>query len=253
MQIPGHPFPHEYRVALPNSYRDSTRHYPVLWVTDNGLEAALAVVGAREVILVAVGGRPEDPVAFPANGRAYDFYPRPSIYAPGPIGESLRSKGILDPGGGAAAFRDFLIDAARPELSAEYRMDPSDHALFGYSAGGWFTVYSMFSRPGGFAKYIAGAPALNFSEGLLWEIEKDYAAAHEDLAAQIYFFCGDVEMVRDYRAECFSAMARMIEILSFREYPSLKLKYRVLVGETHESGYPIGLSSAVRELWPTPA
>lgn len=255
MQIPGHPFPHEIRVALPASYADSTRTYPVLWVLDNALETAVAVAGARDLILVAVGGRPEDPVAIPANGRAFDFYPDPDIWATGPMGDWLREEGGGDAsphrGGGAAAFRDFLLDDARPALAADYRMDPEDQALLGGSAGGWFAVYSMLTRPGGYAKYAPAAPALNFSRGLIWQIEEEYAAAHDDLAAEVFFTCGDAEMVRDSRIECFSSMARMIERLSFREYPSLKLGYKILLGETHESSYPLALSSSVRALWPT--
>lgn len=251
MQIPGHPFPHEIRVALPVSYAGSDRTYPVLWVTDNALETALSVVGARELIIVAIGGKP-DP-AVPGMGRAFDFYPDPDIFAPGPIGDELGGRngreGPAARGGGAAAFRDFLLDDVRPALAADYRMDPDDHALIGYSAGGWFTVYSMLTRPGGFAKYIPGAPSLNFSQGLIWTIEEEYAAAHDDLVADVFFACGDAEMVRDYQFECFSAMARMIERLSFRAYPSLTLRYKILTGEDHGSSFPLTLSAAVRELW----
>jgi predicted alpha/beta superfamily hydrolase len=256
-QIPGHPFPHEVRVALPSTYADSDRAYPVLWVTDNALEAALAVVGNRELIIVSVGGRPEDPVLKPDNGRVYDFYSEEYIGTANPVGDRAAIEARLSVpalrGGGAVAFRDFLIDDVRAALAADYRMDPADHALAGYSAGGWFTAFAMFTRPDGFARYVSGAPVLNFCRGLIWRIEEDYAAAHDDLDAELFLVCGDLEMLETPGLECLSSMTAMIERLSIRKYPSLRLGYRILTGETHESGYPLVLSAAVRAFWPARA
>lgn len=252
MAIDGYPFGHELRVALPPSYASSDRSYPVLWVTDNALETALTTVGGRELIIVAVGSVAGS-TDRPHGGRAYDFYPQHDISQTGPIGEYLRALegGDASPhvGGGAPRFRDFLIDQARPALAADYRMDPVDHALEGCSAGGWFTLYTMFTRPGAFSKYIAGAPALYYCQDLIWRIEEEYAAAHDDLVADLFLATGDAEMTTDFIFSCFSAMAKMIERLSFRAYPSLKLRYKILLGETHASCLPHVLSSGVRELW----
>ena len=54
-------------------------------------------------------------------------------------------------------FLAFLIDRLRPALAEQYPM-ADDHALFGHSAGGALTGYAMFARPGGFDRYIIGAP-----------------------------------------------------------------------------------------------
>jgi predicted alpha/beta superfamily hydrolase len=253
-RLAGYPFPHEVRVALPLSYRESDRTYPVLWVTDNALESTLAVVGRREIVIAAIGGRPEDPVAMPESGRAYDFFPEPNFLPPGPSGDDIaadiEASGSTARGGGAEAFRDFLIDEIRPALAVDYRIDPHDQALAGGSGGGWFTVYVMLTRPEAFAKYIAYAPALNFCQGLIWRVEEEYAARHDDLRAEIFMACGDAEMVDTPRIECFSSMAKMIERLSFRAFPSLRLHYQLLLGETHESGGPAALSAGFRKLWP---
>lgn len=253
--IEGHPFDHEVRVALPPSYAESTtRAYPVIWVTDNALESVLAVIGGREQIVVSVGGLPPAG-GYPQNGRAYDFYAERDIYPAGPAHEYWRTReateGIPYVGGGAPRFRDFLIDRLRPSLEAEYRMDPAAHALLGGSAGGWFTVFTMFTRPGSFATYVAGAPAFNWCGGLLWRIEEEYAAVHDDLAADLYLAAGDAEMTADSVLEVVSSMAKMIERLSFRAYPSLNLRYDIIPGGAHGSSLPAILSNAVRRLWPT--
>jgi hypothetical protein len=44
-------------------------------------------------------------------------------------------------------------------------------------------------------------------------------------------------------------MARMVEILRLREYPSLKLHARILPGEDHASVVPLNLSVGLRAVW----
>jgi predicted alpha/beta superfamily hydrolase len=236
-------------VALPLSYAETSTRYPVLWVTDNALELALAVLPPLELIIVSVGA--------PGGGftpaRAYDFYPLEDIHPSGPVGEWLRewgtARGTAHPGGGAPRFRDFLIDDVRTALAAEYRMDPDDHAIEGYSAGGWFVLYTMFTRPGGFAKHIAGAPAGYYCQNLLWEIEQQYADEHDDLRAQLFLGVGDGEMTTDHYFGCLSSTARMVELLSFRKYPSLELTATIYPGETHATSLPSVLAGGVRALW----
>jgi predicted alpha/beta superfamily hydrolase len=253
MRADGYPWEHEIRVALPVSYGDSAKSYPVLWLTDNGLEIALSVLGPLKLIIVSVGPSQEGDGNGMSDRRSYDFYPQEDVQPVGPVGDFLRersaSHGNRPRGGGAARFLDFLVDDVRPVLAAEYRMRADDHALEGYSAGGWFVTFSLFTRPGAFAKYIAGAPALYHSRNLIWEIEERFAAAHADLAGQIFFGAGDREMTVDYFFGCLSSMAKMVELLSLRNYPSLQMAAETFPGESHATGRPFVISAAVRALW----
>src|SRR5262249_41422131 len=157
MRAEGYEWDHELRVALPVSYAEGTRAYPVLWVTDAMLETALSAlgffVGGVDLIVVSVG-----PEAVPmrefSRRRTYDFMPHADFYPPAPGGEQLRREleGLFSeipawPGGGAATFLDFLVDEARPALAADYSMSPDDHGLFGYSMGGGFVGFALFARP----------------------------------------------------------------------------------------------------------
>src|SRR5262249_28847537 len=144
--------------------------------------------------------------------RGYDFYAGEDLKPPGLYGEHMeaevlrerKARGIHDRGGGARQFLDFLVDEVRPALAAEYRMRSDDQALEGASAGGWFVMYALFTRPGAFAKYIAGAPSLYYNQDLIWEIEEQFAATHDDLPAQLFFGIGDQEMTVDHHIGCFS-------------------------------------------------
>ena len=128
-------------------------------------------------------------------------------------------------------------------------MDQSEHGLAGYSGGGWFVVYALLRRPGAFARYLAGAPALYFCNNLIWEIEERYAAEHDDLPGQLFFGIGDREMTTDNHFGCFSSTAKMVELLTFRNYPSLQMDVKIFLGESHETAHPSVIGTGVRALW----
>ena len=91
MQAHGSTWEHEVRVALPSSYDSTQCDYPVLWIMDNQLEPAIAVLGDLDLILVAVGaGR----VSFNESGirRTYDFQPGEDLFFAGFQGDQLRKE-----------------------------------------------------------------------------------------------------------------------------------------------------------------
>lgn len=254
MQAESYPWEHQVRVALPVSYEDGQRTYPVLWITDHFFETAIAVLGQLDLILVGVGPGRVSGIEF-TRRRAYDFYPVEDFYPDGPAGDFLkRSNAQLNggepfKGGGGARFLDFLVDDVRSVLSTEYRMDPRDHALLGVSAGGWFVTYSLFSRPEAFTRYIAIAPSLSFCSDILFEVESRYAAEHDDLDADLFLGVGDGEMTVDHTLGILSSTARMVEMLSFRDYPSLRMTAKIFPGETHATVTPVAIPWGVRSVW----
>lgn len=254
MRASGYEWDHEIRVALPVSYAETTKTYPVLWITDNTLEAALSVLGQLDLILVGVGAD-RIPVVESSNRRIYDFMPDEDLYARDPHGDHLRREmPALFPGyrgGGAARFLDFLIDDVRSALASEYRMDSLDHGLFGFSGGGTFVGFSIFARPGAFARYICGSPALYSCNHRVFDLEEQYAAEHDDLPAHVFLGAGEGELTEHLISAwgCASSMAKLAETLSFRGYPSLRLTVKVFAGETHPTMLAPLLSWGVRSVW----
>ncbi len=154
-------------------------------------------------------------------------------------------------GGGARAFLGFLVDDLRPALSSEFRFDPDDHGLFGISAAGLFVGYALFARPGAFAKYICGSPYLFSGGEEVFRLEAEYAAAHDDLPASVFFGAGETEIddLMMSRMQIVGSMVRLAETLRVREYPSLRMSSRIFTGESHDSSIPLTLSWGVRTLW----
>jgi len=260
MRADGYEWEHEVRVALPVSYSETMGTYPVLWVTDALLEMTLGVLGifpaGVELIVVSVGADAV-PVREFARRRTYDFLPNEQFYPDGPAGEALReqTQGVFPDnlvGGGATRFLDFLVDDVRPVLAAEYRMDPNDHGLFGYSAGGAFVGFALFARPGAYAKYICGSPALSCAGEAVFEAEEQYAAEHDDFPVEVFFSAGDAEMTEPLIPGfgCVSSMARLVERLTMRGYPSLRMTAKIFPGERHATAMHPALSWGVRTLFP---
>jgi predicted alpha/beta superfamily hydrolase len=258
MRAAGYDWDHEIRVALPASYSSTHRDYPVLWITDNKLETALAVLGQTEAILVAVGS-PRVTLAENELRRLYDFLPAGGVLFDGPGGDVVRRElSTMDPRmlepdatGGAPRFLQFLVDDVRPQLEAAYRMDPTNHGLVGFSFGGAFIVFALLTQPDAFSCYICGSPTLWAANGALFDLENTYASAHEDLDATVFLAAGSDE-VAEYRIAahgCVSSMIRMAETLRFRNYPSLRLTTRILPGESHSTMFPPLIAHGVQAVW----
>jgi predicted alpha/beta superfamily hydrolase len=257
------PWPHDVHIALPPSYDQSDRTYPVLWLTDAslsfptavGLMTALGLVQEMpELILVGVGAPDDSDIAVFNGRRTHDFYPMPKWVNAGPGGaymEAVLSDEMVKAGGGGAAFLSFLVDELRPQLATEFRFD-DDHGLVGFSAGGHFVGYTLLSRPEAFSKYLADSPALSGCEDLLFTLEAEYAATHDDLAAKVFFGAGEAELIDPYiaAADVVGSMARMTQLLQLRGYRSLELTSRVYPGQTHGSAGSYALSEGLRTLYP---
>jgi predicted alpha/beta superfamily hydrolase len=257
MRARGFEWDHEIRVALPSSYTSGGQEYPVLWIMDNQLEEALAILQGRELILVSVGA-PRVTTQDNAVRRTYDFTPGPDQFFDGPLGESLRrhldalwpETATPEATGGAQGFLDFLVDDVRPALAADYRM-ADDHGLVGFSQGGTFVGFSLFARPGAFARYILGSGALYTGNGAIFDLEAAYAAEHDDLPAHVFLAAGDGEITEPVLSSfgLVSATVRLAETLTSREYPSLRLTMKVFPGETHQTMFPLLLGWGVRTVW----
>jgi predicted alpha/beta superfamily hydrolase len=256
MRAAGFDWEHEIRVALPYSYSNTDTAYPVLWILDNQLEHALTALSGCDLILVSVGAGRVPRREFNVR-RVYDFTPTAEISFDGPGGDYSRRETerllpeLLRAGGGAAGFLDFLVHTVRPALAAEYRMDAAEHGLFGFSAGGTFVGYALFAKPEAFALYICGSPALNRGNFHIFRLEETYAAEHADLPVQVFFGAGEAEMSQYLLSGegIVSSMARMVETLSIRGYPSLRMQARIFPGESHDTVLPHVLSWGVRSLW----
>ena len=134
-------------ISVPDDYSTSGKSYPTLYVLDGDVAYGMAVSIARyiqiggnipELIVVGIGYGSIDKTA--GNKRNRDYRP--------------------DNEDGAQKFLSFINEELIPFIDSTYRTIPGDRTINGYSIGGLFALYTLFTQPDTFSRYIVGSPYL---------------------------------------------------------------------------------------------
>lgn len=143
----------ELLISIPNLYHRSNQPLPVLYVLDgkenfHHISSLVRFLASSETI-------PQLLVVAVANtNRNRDFYTPSDIPS---------DKQIAPGAGGADNFLRFLETELIPWVDSHYRT--TDYRmLFGHSAGGYFTLYTLLESPHIFSAYIAASPALHWND-----------------------------------------------------------------------------------------
>lgn len=249
-------------IGLPRDYAESTRKYPVLFVTD----ATYAFPLIRSITKrVRNGG--EDLEDFILVGLSYangetPEYSRRRDYTPTPNGDKEAATGM--PGrvpvyGEAEGYRRFIADEVFPLIAQNYRADMKRTIYAGHSYGGLFGLHILFTEPTMFEKYIIGSPSLWFDRRVAFSAERRYAKMHTDLPARVFmgvasyetlnFSSGDprynksVDMVRDLQS--------LEHLLESRSYPGLEVQTTIINDEDHLTVFPVLITRGLK--WAVPA
>lgn len=226
---------HDYDIYIhfPAGYDTATRKFPVLYVVDgdNDFSPSLEYLGLmmaeyhiREPILVAIGDG--GPIGTPGNKRNRDFTP-------------TATKGMPE-SGGAPVFLGFIEKELIPLIDSKYKADPADRTLYGYSMGGLFGTYVLFTKPTLFKNILIGSPALGYNNGQIFDIEKEYAATHRELPVHVFIEVGELETPGQKVPN-----KKLVELLNDRQYKNLDLHTTVIDKVTHLTGKPVTMVKAL--------
>src|SRR5690606_7923705 len=134
--------------------------YAVLYMLDGN--AAMGTLGSDDLaalskthppVLVAIGY--DVPTRHDTVSRAYDY--TPPVYKDGKRVAEPVVRGRV--GGGADVFLQFITSQIKPLVRTRASIDPEREYLWGHSYGGLFTLYTLFTQPDAFARYITGDPS----------------------------------------------------------------------------------------------
>jgi predicted alpha/beta superfamily hydrolase len=258
--IHAHALKRDYQliVALPDSYRSSTRRYPVLFVTDANyaLPVARSIAqrlhkhaGLEEAIVVGLSYAKGDSPVF---SRRRDYTPTVPAATAGSYTSDMAGRAPAF--GEADAYGRFIADEVFPFIAAQYRADMRRKIFVGHSYGSLLGLQLLLTRPDTFEHYILGSPSLWFDRGVMFGREQAFAKAHKDMPASVYFGIGgrevlaagkrrsrteeDADMVADVRE--FEAALRS------RRYPGLTTRVEVFAGEDHASVFPFLFTHGLR-------
>ena len=249
-------------IGLPRGYAETTRRYPVLFVTDATYAFPLIRSIAKRI---RNGG--EDVEDFILVGLSYakgetPEYSRRRDYTPTPNGDK---EAVTDmPGrvpvyGEAEGYRKFILEEVFPLVAQNYRADMKRAIYAGHSYGGLFGLHILFTEPTMFEKYIIGSPSLWFDRRVAFSAERRYAKMHTDLPARVFmgvasyetlnFSSGDprynksVDMVRDLQS--------LEHLLESRSYPGLEVQATIINDEDHLTVFPALITRGLK--WAVPA
>lgn len=138
--------------------------------------------------------------------------------------------------GGASKFLEFIAGELIPFVESNYRVLSTERYLGGYSYGGLFTIYSMFTQPDLFKKYFAGSPSIDFGDAILFKMENSYASLHNNLNAKLWMTAGGAE-----DSITIANVQRMTSILRSRNYPDFSVESFIFTEETHQSSIAASL------------
>jgi predicted alpha/beta superfamily hydrolase len=227
------------QVSLPASYSKSNQKYPVVYLMDSQWDFPLltALYGQQyydgfipEVIIVGITWGGEHPN--PDSLRARDYTPT--------------TEKRLPQSGGADKFLSVIKNEILPLVQKNYRVDENDRTLVGCSLGGLFTMYTLFTHPEMFNRYVAASPAFTWDNSVLYKYEEQYHANKNNPPAKLFMCVGGVETsVPDYE--------KLTAFLNNRHYSNLEIESKVLGNTGHSGTKGIGYEKGLQFVFKRPS
>lgn len=155
--------------------------------------------------------------------------------------------------GQADRFLRFLEDELDPLIRREFPCLPGRAGLFGFSYGGLFALYALFSRSQMFDRYIIGSPGSVVEGDLILEYEERCWAEGPELNAGAFITLGSIERTSALTGIQLLAANydKLIARLEERGYKGLEWSSHVFENESHVSSWPLAFSHGLRRLFPS--
>jgi hypothetical protein len=211
--------------SVPDGYYSGDKRYPVLYVLDGDVAFGMAVSIARylqigenipELIVVGIGYGALDKSA--GEKRRRDYRPTQA--------------------GDAENFLNFLKDELIPFIDTNYRTVPEDRTINGYSIGGLFGLYTLFTKPETFNRYIIGSPSLTWDNYSIFNYEENSPDKIGEMKLSIFISVGSEESDEKY----FDPTDKLVIQIQERNYSGLRLEAKVFDGSSHLMGPPESLT-----------
>lgn len=239
-------------VALPEGYGTGSASYPVIvcldaqWTFGTVCDASLNLGLARlmpRVIVVGVGW--ETSVAREVVRHRAAAYTPTAAPIPPFVAPDLSD---APPAGGGPDYQRWLLDEALPTLEASYRIDPSQRTFMGHSLSALFGVYTLFTRPDAFSRWLLASPSTWWDDRVIFDVEQRHR--HDGPAPQGRVFLSVGSLEEAVGPIPMIANTRLLaERLELRHGDQFESTLAVLDGELHHSTIPAAVSRGLRWLY----
>ena len=247
-------------VGLPPNYSEENAKYPVVYVTDagsnfSGLMSSLPLMhlvnDLPHFILVGIDYKSKKSNDF-MSLRNRDLTPtNDSIWMSGQK-EMYKIFGDLPEAepGGAKEFLEFIDHKVKPLINDKYHVNSSDQTYCGFSLGGLFGLFTLFSSPKSFNRYVIGSPSIWWDNKHILQVEEEYSKNNKELPAKIFMSAGDLEEEGDSDAfRMVTNVKSLFKTLKKRNYEGLTMKTVILEDETHCSAVAATLNRGLRSVF----
>ena len=247
-------------VGLPPNYSQENTKYPVVYVTDagsnfSGLMSSLPLMqlvnDLPHFILIGIdykSKKSNDSMSL----RNRDLTPtNDSIWMSGQK-EMYKIFGDLPEAepGGAKEFLEFIDHKVKPVINDKYHVNSSDQTYCGFSLGGLFGLFTLFTSPSSFNRYVIGSPSIWWDNKHILQIEEEYSKNNKELPAKIFMSAGDLEEEGDSDAfRMVTNVKSLSKTLKKRNYEGLTMKTVILEDETHCSAVAATLNRGLRSVF----
>ncbi|MDN4504344.1 alpha/beta hydrolase-fold protein [Alteromonadaceae bacterium BrNp21-10] len=151
-------------------------------------------------------------------------------------------------GGGAKNFLDFINTQVKPFINKTYTVNKHNQTLVGHSFAGLFGLYTLFTQPDSFDRYVIASPSLWWGNGIGFELEKHYASTNTNLSKKLFLAVGGAEL-NTAPEHMLDNTQLIFEKLQQRKYPNLELSYKVFEDATHQSVVADALNKGVEAVF----
>jgi len=212
-------------VSVPDDYNLGKIRYPVLYVLDGDIAFGMAASISRylqigdnipETIVVGIGYGSLNKSVVKKRNR--DYRPEQT--------------------GGADNFLEFINKELIPYIDENYRTVSNDRTITGYSLGGLFCLYALFTQPESFNQYIIGSPNLSWDNYSVFNYEEKSPEKIGDKRLDIFISVGSDESEERY----FNPVDSLVTRIQQHNYLGVSLETKVFDGSSHLEGPPESLT-----------
>lgn len=261
------------QVMQPARRRGESTRFPVVYATDGnwafdmlkGISYVLQTLprDAPRFILVGIGYPADSPRAG-AVLRARDLT-FPGFPEFRPVVPQFEDVPVAEPGTpdthGGEAFRQFIASELIPLIDSTYETAVGERTYFGHSGGGGFGLFSLFTQPELFNRYVISSANLilhgDSNTGVRYDnydfmprMARQFIESGRRLhGTRLYLSVGTEEEFEPgmERYQLTSSFYRMVSAM--RSIPGLTLMAEALQGETHMTAWPVAFIHGIQAVF----
>ena len=152
--------------------------------------------------------------------------------------------------GGAKEFLEFINNKVKPLINDNYHTDESDQTYCGFSLGGLFGLFTLFTSPQSFNRYVIGSPSIWWDDRHILEVEKEYSKNNKNLPSKVFLSIGSLEEEPEgIDFKMVTNVKSLSKTLKKRNYQGLSVNTVILQDETHCSGIAATLNRGLRDVF----